>query len=142
MDTTQPIRIDLTELIPYYPWAEMFVDLGYHMPYPEVLMTSDRAYALSTQINGLLMMQSWEVGNDATYSLERIEASIHEAYHLTAEVRLETLDEAWAHIGIAEDRLLHYLRSSLISWVMATQLAGRPMRSLQLPSGVWMLIAE
>lgn len=140
MSTTNSVALD--QLIAHFPWAQMYADLGFHMPYPEVLMTSDRAYALSTQISGLLMTQSWEVDNTASYRLEPIAESTHEAYRLTTDVRLGTIDEAWAVIGMSADKLLHYMHLSLVGWAQHSLLEGRAMRPVLQGQGQWMLIAH
>lgn len=134
--------VALDRLIPFFPWAQMYEDLGYQMPYPEVMMTSDRAYALSTQVSGLLMMQSWEIDNKAAYSLVPVAEATHEAYRLTTAVSLGTIDEAWEVIGMHYERLLGYMHLSLLGWVMHEQLKDRPMRSVPLDLGSWMLVAE
>ncbi|MDY5858199.1 MAG: hypothetical protein SPK09_03095 [Porphyromonas sp.] len=108
--------IDLNDLSEYFPWGQVYEDLGYAMPYPEVMMTSDRAYALQAQVTGLLMMQSWGAGNSAAYTLERAEAT-YLAYTLTIDLQLPSIDEAWALIGIPEERLRDYMRLSLVRYV-------------------------
>ncbi len=138
--THTPVALEL--LIPDFPWAVMYDELGFHMPYPEVMMTSDRAYALSTQINGLLMMQSWELDNVASYHLARVEEATHEAYRLSLSLSLGTIDEAWEYIGIPTDQLLRYMRLSLLGHVLRTQLSGKSYRTVELPDDVYMLIAE
>lgn len=134
------IPIDLTDLIPHFPWARMFDELGYHMPYPEVLMTSDRAYALSTQVNGLLMMQAWEVDNKASYHLETIEQVSHQAYRLCTQIEMGALDEAWAVVGITAEALLSYLDEALVGYVMKTSLSDKSLRPIRLAQGSWMLV--
>lgn len=143
MSTNDYTSVSLELLIPDFPWATMFDDLGFHMPYPEVLMTSDRAYALSTQINGLLMMQSWEMDNTAAYTLVPVTDSTHEAYRLNSSVSLGTVDEAWEYIGISTESLLRYMRRSLVAHVQRTVFPGRAMRLVPLSDDdSWMLIAE
>lgn len=133
--------IDLSKLSDHFPWGRLYEDLGYAMPYPEVTMTSDRAYALQTQIFGLLMMQSWGVGNEAKYKMEKVEAT-HEAYTLDYELRLETIDEAWEYIGIAKPTLIEYMKQSLVDYVLSVELDKRSFRSVSLAEGRYMLVAE
>lgn len=133
--------IDLNKLSEHFPWATLYEDLGYAMPYPEVIMTSDRAYALQTQVFGLLMMQSWGSGNEARYLLERADASV-EAYTLSCELRLETIDEAWEYIGIAESTLLEYMHKALVAYAISQELSGRSMRIVELGQGRYMLVME
>lgn len=137
MNATQ---IGLEPLIPHFPWTAMYEDLGYQMPFPEVLMTSDRAYALSTQVNGLLMMQSWELDNYLTYELTKVADVTHLAYRLSVSVSLGALDEAWLAIGIPEDRLKGYLSLALANYLAENELAGG-FKVASLPDGVYMLIA-
>lgn len=134
-------QVDLTHLIDYFPWSEVYQSLGYAMPYPEVLMTSDRAYAFQTQVAGLLMMQSWGSGNSAAYTLARAEAT-HEAYTLDLHLNLETIDEAWEVIGISAEALRAYMSASLLGYVLAKPLGGRPFKVVPLAEGRYMLVAE
>lgn len=142
IDPAQLIRVELEQLSPFYPWAQMFDDMGYQMPFPEVMMTSDRAYALSTQITGLLMTQSWEIDNLASYYLEPVIESTHEAYRLYTDISIGTLDEAWEVIGVPSDRLYKYMHLSLVGWVIKHQFSGRSFREVALGEGEWMLVAE
>ena len=66
-------RLGFDTLIPFFPWGRFFHDQGYIMPYPEVTMASEDAYARYTQISGLLMTESWEAGNHLDYVIERPE---------------------------------------------------------------------
>lgn len=133
--------IDLTELTNYFPWGEMYDDLGFAMPYPEVMMTSDRAYALQTQVSGLLMMQSWASGNMAAYTLEEAEAT-HEAYILTMKLELPSIDEAWEVIGIKKERLWSYMRSAFARYISATALPDKVFRLVPLGEDRYMYIVE
>lgn len=133
--------IDLNDLSNYFPWGDMYEDLGFAMPYPEVMMTSDRAYALQTQVSGLLMMQSWAAGNRAAYELEQAEAT-HEAYTLTLDLDLPTIDEAWEVIGISEERLHTYMRIAFVRYVSATALPSKPFRVVSLSDERYMYVAE
>lgn len=142
IDPAQLIRVELELLSPFYPWAQMFDDMGYQMPFPEVMMTSDRAYALSTQITGLLMTQSWEIDNVASYYLEPVEEATHEAYRLYTAISIGSLDEAWEVIGISSDSLHRYMHLALLGWVVKHQLSGRSFREVALAEGEWMLVAQ
>lgn len=134
--------IDLNHLSEYFPWSAMYEALGYAMPYPEVIMTSDRAYALQTQVFGLLMMQSWASGNRAAYHIERAEAT-HEAYTLDYELELPTIDEAWQVVGITTEMLLAYMHTALIAYIQAKVLPeGTPYRAVSLSPGRCMFVAE
>lgn len=133
--------IDLNELTPYFPWGDMYADLGFAMPYPEVMMTSDRAYALQTQVSGLLMMQSWAAGNMAAYEL-RMEESTHEAYTLEMQLELPSIDDAWEVIGITEERLVAYMRRAFVHYVQATALSSRPFRFVKLTDERYLCVSE
>lgn len=133
--------VDFTHLIEYFPWGAFYDDLGFAMPYPEVMMTSDKAYALQTQVSGLLMMQSWGEGNEASYSLEPVEAT-HEAYTLNIDLRLESIDEAWELIGVPSDKLHEYMRASILRYVSKKELEGKTFRSVPLPERKYMLVRE
>lgn len=128
------ITVDLSLISDYYPWGRMYADLGYAMPYPEVIMTSDRAYALQTQIFGLLMMQSWGSGNKAGYILEETQTT-HKAYIVEVEVSLETVDEAWAVVGITEDMLCTYMTEALLNYIQAQILNITTQDYKQVPLG-------
>lgn len=128
------ITVDLSLISDYYPWGRMYADLGYAMPYPEVIMTSDRAYALQTQIFGLLMMQSWGSGNKAGYILEETQTT-HKAYIVEVEVSLETVDEAWAVVGITEDMLYTYMTEALLNYIQAQILNITTQDYKQVPLG-------
>lgn len=142
IDPSQLIRVELEHLSPFYPWARMFDDMGFQMPFPEVMMTSDRAYALSIQITGLLMTQSWEVDNLASYYLEPVSEATHEAYRLYTSISIGSLDEAWEAIGISQDSLYTYMHLALVGWVIKHQLSGRSFREVALSEGEWMLVAQ
>ena len=133
--------VDFSQLTESFPWSELCDNLGYAMPYPEVIMTSDRAYALYTQIAGLLMMEGWELGNTASYELERIDSS-HEAYMLTTKVELASINEAWSVIGIAEQTLHVYIHTALVDYVGKNELTGKNYTSTSLGEGRYMLVVE
>lgn len=133
-------EIELSSLTPHFPWSDAFGDLGYQMPYPEVLMTSDRAYAFAQQVSGLLMTQGWEPDTSISYRLERTE-STHEAYRLTTEIHLEPLDPAWEVIGIPLDRLIGYITTAVAEWVIISDLDARPMRIVPLSPTECMLVS-
>lgn len=133
--------VDFSQLTESFPWSELYDNLGYAMPYPEVIMTSDRAYALYTQIAGLLMMEGWELGNTASYELERIDSS-HEAYMLTTKVELASVNEAWGVIGIAEQTLHAYIHMALVNYVGKNELTGKNYTSTSLGEGRYMLVVE
>lgn len=133
--------IDLTRLTEYFPWGEMYADLGFAMPYPEVLMMNDKAYALHAQVTGLLMMQSWGAGNAAGYSTTRAE-SPREAYTVELMLDLPTLDEAWPVIGIPYETLLRYMTTALLDYVRAVALPQHSFRTVQLAEGRYMFVAE
>lgn len=135
------VQVDLNDLTEYFPWGNLYSDLGYAMPYPEVIMTSDRAYALQTQVSGLLMMQSWGAGNAASYQLEQANAS-HEAYTAELSILLPSLDEAWSVIGIQEDQLRLYMLQALASYIFARVLPKRAFRSVSLSPNRYMYVAE
>ena len=133
--------VDFSQLTESFPWSELYDNLCYAMPYPEVIMTSDRAYALYTQIAGLLMMEGWELGNTASYELERIDSS-HEAYMLTTKVELASVNEAWGVIGIAEQTLHAYIHTALVNYVGKNELTGKNYTSTSLGEGRYMLVVE
>lgn len=91
-----------------FPWALLFDDLGYQMPYPDVLMTSDRAYALHTQVSALLL--------DLVYD----PAFRAEVAGGLPTVQLGAIDEAWAYIGVDDERLLRYMQLSTLTAHSAT----------------------
>ena len=129
--------VDFSQLTESFPWSELYDNLGYAMPYPEVIMTSDRAYALYTQIAGLLMMEGWELGNIASYELERIDSS-HEAYMLTTKVELASINEAWSVIGIVEQTL----HTALVNYVGKNELTGKNYTSTSLGEDRYMLVVK
>lgn len=118
----------------------MYEALGYAMPYPEVIMTSDRAYALQTQVFGLLMMQSWASGNRAAYAMERAEAT-HEAYIIDIELALPTIDEAWEVVGITGDMLLAYMQAALLRYISDKALPEGEFRAVPLSEGRYMFVS-
>lgn len=91
-----------------FPWALLFDDLGYQMPYPDVLMTSDRAYALHTQVSALLL----DLVYDPAFSAE-VAGGL-------PTVQLGAIDEAWAYIGVDDERLLRYIQLATLSAHSAT----------------------
>lgn len=133
-------NIDLTHLSEYFPWSEVYDDLGYAMPYPEVLMTSDRAYAFQTQVAGLLMMQSWGDGNRATYAVEQAEAS-HEAYMVELVLELPTIDEAWELIGVPTEKLMSYMKTAMLRYVSSKALPQKSFRIVPLDEGKYMFVS-
>lgn len=86
-----------------FPWALLFDDLGYQMPYPDVLMTSDRAYALHTQVSALLL----DLVYDPAFRAE-VSGGL-------PTVELGTIDEAWAYIGVEDERLLRYMQLATLT---------------------------
>lgn len=134
-------HVDFSQLTEVFPWSEVYDNLGYAMPYPEVIMTSDRAYALYTQIAGLLMMEGWEAGNAARYTLERID-SPHEAYMLETTLELASINEAWEVIGIAEPTLRMYLHQALENYARKEELSGRAHTSTKLGDNKSMIVIK
>lgn len=139
-DTTMrtPRPIDLGQLSGHMPWSEIFRDMGYPMPYPEVVMAGELAYAQYTQMNSLLMTLAWELDNRAHYHLERAETS-YEAYMMEVDLELGTIHEAWEVIGISPERLHDYLLQAVASWARHQALSQREVKMVRLMPKRWML---
>ncbi|MDO4692430.1 MAG: hypothetical protein Q4A64_06125 [Porphyromonadaceae bacterium] len=137
--TLQPA--DLGQVASYMPWVEVFQDMGYPMPYPEVVMAGELAYAQFTQMNSLLMMLSWESDNQAHYALERVEAS-YEAYRLGVQLQLETISEAWSIVGISDAKLRDYLLQGVALWARHKELPNRELKMVRLSDEQWMVMED
>ena len=101
-------RLGFDTLIPFFPWGRFFHDQGYIMPYPEVTMASEDAYARYTQISGLLMTESWEAGNHLDYVIERPEEPESDYLILRLALSLDTVSEVWDYLSVSQDQLRTY----------------------------------
>lgn len=141
--TTHPV--DLGQIAVHMPWAQVFEDLKYPMPYPEVVMAGELAYAQFTQMNSLLMMLAWEGDSKATYSLELLSdstaaAPMPELYHLTVTVQLDGFNEGWNALGISEEALLDYLKQAVACWAMKHRWANQTVRSTRINAESWTIM--
>lgn len=132
---------DLGQVASYMPWVEVFQDMGYPMPYPEVVMAGELAYAQFTQMNSLLMMLSWEGNNQAHYHLEPVEAS-YEAYRLSVDLQLESISEAWGIIGISDAKLRDYLLQGVALWARHKELPNSELKMIRIAPTEWMMTAS
>ena len=105
-------KLPLDALIPFFPWALLCRDQGFTMPYPEIMMISDQAYNLYTQISGLLVTEVWEAGNELRYQIDGLELS------------LESFSEIWFLIGISRERVISYLYLAAIAYIRHSGLLG------------------
>ena len=94
------------------------------MPYPEIMMISDQAYNLYTQISGLLVTEAWEVGNELRYQIDAIGDSEAGQYTLGLELSLESFSEIWSLIGISRERVISYLYLAAIAYIRHSGLLG------------------
>ena len=106
-------RLGFDTLIPFFPWGRFFHDQGYIMPYPEITMASEDAYARYTQITGLLMTESWEAGNHLDYVIERPEEPEADYLLLRLALSLDTVSEVWEYLSVSQDHLSSTRCSSL-----------------------------
>ena len=116
-------RISLDALIPFFPWAPFCRDQGFTMPYPEIMMISDQAYNLYTQISGLLMTEAWEIGNELRYRIEAVEGN-ESQYILELELSLENFSEIWALMEVSRERVISYLYIAAVGYVRHSGLLG------------------
>ncbi|KGN70018.1 hypothetical protein HQ37_04660 [Porphyromonas sp. COT-239 OH1446] len=130
--------IDLNLLIRHFPWKELCRDYGFAIPYPEVMMTSDRAHALYTQISGLLLPLAWELDNEVRYRLEAHPMQ-SEAELLFVEVELKVLDEAWEVIGFPRSTVERYLSLAAYAHLSGELWAERKRRYFGLDEGSWLV---
>lgn len=139
--TAAPEVVDLNLLIRHFPWSELCQDYGFAMPYPEVMMTSDRAHALYTQISGLLLPLSWELDNRAHYEIVE-HPTVPDGLVLRIGVELPVLDEAWEAIGFAAPQVVGYLSLATYYYLTKELWAGKPYRYFPLEKGEWLIVAE
>ncbi|KGO01613.1 hypothetical protein [Porphyromonas sp. COT-290 OH3588] len=140
-DKSAPQPADLGQVASYMPWVEVFQDMGYPMPYPEVVMAGELAYAQFTQMNSLLMMLSWEGNNQAHYRIEPVEAS-YEAYRLSVDLQLESISEAWGIIGISDAKLRDYLLQGVALWARHKKLPNSQLKMIRIAPTEWMMTAS
>lgn len=140
-DKSAPQPADLGQVASYMPWVEVFQDMGYPMPYPEVVMAGELAYAQFTQMNSLLMMLSWEGNNQAHYRLEAVESS-YEAYRLSVDLQLESISEAWGIIGISDAKLRDYLLQGVALWARHKKLPNSQLKMIRIAPTEWMMTAS
>lgn len=142
LNTSQPV--DLGQLSAHMPWAQVFEDLQYPMPYPEVVMAGELAFAQFTQMNSLLMMLSWEGDSRASYTLERLTpddpTASAEVYRLSIEVYLDGFNEGWAVLGISEPSLLDYIQQAVAAWAIHQHWANKQTRSVRVDDQMWNVI--
>ena len=93
------------------------------MPYPEIMMISDQAYNLYTQISGLLMTEAWEIGNELRYRIEAVEGN-ESQYTLELELSLENFSEIWALMEVSRERVISYLYIAAVGYVRQSGLLG------------------
>lgn len=118
-------RLGFDTLIPFFPWARFFHDQGYIMPYPEVTLASEDAYARYTQMSGLLMTESWEPGNHLDYTIERPEEEGAEHFILRFSLSLDTISEVWDYLSVSEEQLRSYHLLSGLALVRKAGLLGQ-----------------
>ena len=92
------------------------------MPYPEIMMISDQAYNLYTQISGLLVTE--EVRNELRYQIDATDDSEAGQYTLGLELSLESFSEIWSLIGISRERVISYLYLAAIAYIRHSGLLG------------------
>lgn len=136
--------IDLGQIGTHMPWATIFADLKYPMPYPEVVMAGELAYAQFTQMNSLLSMLAWAGDSHAAYTLTPLsvggEAGAPEVYRLEVEVQLDCDSEAWASLGIGAEQLMGYVREAAAAWAVHRLWPGREVRSARVDEVSWTLM--
>lgn len=118
-------RLGFDILIPYFPWGRFFHDQGYIMPYPEVTLASEDAYARYTQVSGLLMTESWEPGNHLDYIIEHPEEGEADHYILRFSLSLETVSEVWEYLSTSAEQLRTYHLLSGMALVRKVGLLGQ-----------------
>ena len=118
-------RLGFDTLIPFFPWGRFFHDQGYIMPYPEVTMASEGAYARYTQISGLLMTESWEAGNHLDYVIERPEEPESDYLLLRLALSLDTVSEVWDYLSVSQDQLRTYHLLAALALVRKVGLLGQ-----------------
>ena len=118
-------RLGFDTLIPFFPWGRFFHDQGYIMPYPEVTMASEDAYARYTQISGLLMTESWEAGNHLDYVIERPEEPESDYLILRLALSLDTVSEVWDYLSVSQDQLRTYHLLAALALVRKVGLLGQ-----------------
>ena len=118
-------RLGFDTLIPFFPWGRFFHDQGYIMPYPEVTMASEDAYARYTQISGLLMTESWEAGNHLDYVIERPEEPESDYLLLRLALSLDTVSEVWDYLSVSQDQLRTYHLLAALALVRKVGLLGQ-----------------
>ena len=118
-------RLGFDTLIPFFPWGRFFHDQGYIMPYPEVTMASEDAYARYTQISGLLMTESWEAGNHLDYVIERPEEPEVDYLLLRLALSLDTVSEVWDYLSVSQDQLRTYHLLAALALVRKVGLLGQ-----------------
>ena len=118
-------RLGFDTLIPFFPWGRFFHDQGYIMPYPEVTMASEDAYARYTQISGLLMTESWEAGNHLDYVIERPEELEVDYLLLRLALSLDTVSEVWDYLSVSQDQLRTYHLLAALALVRKVGLLGQ-----------------
>lgn len=136
--TVAPEQVDINLLIKHFPWTELCQDYGFAMPYPEVMMTSDRAHALYTQISGLLLPLAWEIDNQSSYEVVA-HPTIPDGYVLRINVKLPVLDEAWEFIGFPEDSVRRYLTLATYYYVTKELWGDKAYRYFPLEEGEWLI---
>ena len=118
-------RLGFDTLIPFFPWGRFFHDQGYIMPYPEVTMASEDAYARYTQISGLLMTESWEAGNHLDYVIERPKEPEADYLLLRLTLSLDTVSEVWDYLSVSQDQLRTYHLLAALALVRKVGLLGQ-----------------
>lgn len=118
-------RLGFDTLIPFFPWGRFFHDQGYIMPYPEVTMASEDAYARYTQVSGLLMTESWEAGNHLDYVIERPEEPEVDYLLLRLALSLDTVSEVWDYLSVSQDQLRTYHLLAALALVRKVGLLGQ-----------------
>ena len=118
-------RLGFDTLIPFFPWGRFFHDQGYIMPYPEITMASEDAYARYTQISGLLMTESWEAGNHLDYVIERPEEPEVDYLLLRLALSLDTVSEVWDYLSVSQDQLRTYHLLAALALVRKVGLLGQ-----------------
>lgn len=139
--TITPEQVDLNLLIRHFPWTELCQDYGFAMPYPEVMMTSDRAHALYTQISGLLLPLAWEIDNQSSYEIVE-HSTVPDGLILRIVVQLPILDEAWEVIGFPEVLVKRYLTLATFSYLTKELWADKPYRYFPLEEGAWLIASN
>lgn len=99
------LDIKLHKLIPYFPWKEWCESKDFAMPFPEILALSDHAFAMYTQITGLLLDYTSSAANAVNISCKEQDDN---SILIDVDVIMEDVSEVWQVIGINNEDLKKY----------------------------------